>query len=42
MTNDSSIDFVVSKVTPHLLTSLGYKIFFMFGAINIGAMGTFS
>ncbi|TEB26194.1 sugar transporter [Coprinellus micaceus] len=35
-------NFVVSKVTPHLLTSLGYKIFFMFGAINIGAMGTFS
>jgi sugar porter (SP) family MFS transporter len=35
-------NFVVSKVTPDMLTDLGYKIFFMFGAVNIGAMGTFS
>ncbi|KAJ2915066.1 hypothetical protein MD484_g5344, partial [Candolleomyces efflorescens] len=35
-------DFVVSKVTPQMLTDLGYKIFFMFGAVNIGAMGLFS
>ncbi|KAJ2925781.1 hypothetical protein H1R20_g11310, partial [Candolleomyces eurysporus] len=35
-------NFVVSKVTPSMLTSLRYKIFFMFGAVNIGAMGLFS
>lgn len=35
-------DFVISKVTPQLLTALGFKIFMMFGAINIGAMGLFS
>ncbi|TFK19869.1 sugar transporter [Coprinopsis marcescibilis] len=35
-------NFVISKVTPHLLTNLGFKIFMMFGAINIGAMGLFS
>ncbi|KAI6102288.1 general substrate transporter [Pisolithus croceorrhizus] len=35
-------NFVVSKLTPALLAELGYKIFFMFGAINIGGMLTFS
>ena len=35
-------DFVVSKVTPTMITDLGYKIFFMFGTINILAMGAFS
>jgi len=35
-------DFVVSKVTPMLITKLGYKIFFMFATINIVAMGIFS
>ncbi|KAI6104576.1 general substrate transporter [Pisolithus croceorrhizus] len=35
-------NFVVSKITPTLLADLGYKIFFMFGAINIGGMLTFS
>lgn len=35
-------NFVVSKITPTLLADLGYKIFFMFGAINIGGMFTFS
>ena len=35
-------DFVLSKVTPTLVTDLGYKIFLMFATINIGAMATFS
>ncbi|KAH8091808.1 general substrate transporter [Cristinia sonorae] len=35
-------NFVLSKVTPTLVTDLGYKIFLMFAAINIGAMATFS
>lgn len=38
----STIDFVVSKVTPDLISNLGYKVFFMFGTINIAGMGTFS
>ena len=36
------VDFVLSKVTPTLVTDLGYKIFLMFGAINIGGMATFA
>ncbi|KAF6751923.1 sugar transporter [Ephemerocybe angulata] len=35
-------NFVVSKVTPQILTDLGYKIFFTFAAVNIGAMATFA
>lgn len=35
-------DFVVSKVTPDIHTALGYKMFFMFAAINIGGMAVFS
>ncbi|THH29457.1 hypothetical protein EUX98_g4743 [Antrodiella citrinella] len=35
-------NFVLSKVTPDLVTDLGYKIFLMFGTINILGMGTFS
>ncbi|KIN99198.1 hypothetical protein M404DRAFT_155676 [Pisolithus tinctorius Marx 270] len=35
-------NFVVSKVTPTLVADLGYKLFFMFGAINIGGIVTFS
>ena len=35
-------DFVVAKVTPTLQTDLGYKLFFMFGTINIGGMAVFS
>jgi hypothetical protein len=35
-------DFVVSKVTPTMITNLGYKIFFLFGTINIVGMGIFS
>ncbi|KAJ7129870.1 general substrate transporter [Mycena crocata] len=35
-------NFVVAKVTPDMITKLGFKIFFMFGTINIGAMATFS
>ncbi|KAJ7696197.1 general substrate transporter [Mycena rosella] len=35
-------NFVVANRTPGFITSLGYKIFFMFATINIGAMATFS
>ncbi|KAJ8694641.1 hypothetical protein PTI98_007299 [Pleurotus ostreatus] len=35
-------NFVVSKVTPEILTALQYKIFFMFGTINIAGMAVFS
>ena len=35
-------NFVLSKVTPTLVDDLGYKLFLMFGAINIAGMGTFS
>ena len=35
-------DFVVSKVTPQMITALGYKIFIMFATINIGGMATFA
>ncbi|KAJ7050082.1 general substrate transporter [Mycena amicta] len=35
-------NFVQAKVTPGAITSLGYKIFLMFGTINIGAMAVFS
>ena len=38
----SPIDFVLSKVTPTLVTHLGYKLFLMFATINIAGMGTFS
>ncbi|TBU21731.1 general substrate transporter [Dichomitus squalens] len=35
-------NFVLSKVTPTLVSDLGYKIFLMFATINIGAMATFA
>ncbi|EPQ52902.1 general substrate transporter [Gloeophyllum trabeum ATCC 11539] len=35
-------NFVVSKVTPMMVTDLGYKIFLMFATINIAGMGVFS
>ncbi|KAG7091695.1 hypothetical protein E1B28_010716 [Marasmius oreades] len=35
-------NFVVSYITPTLVTKLGYKIFLMFATINIGGMGVFS
>lgn len=35
-------DFVVSKVTPQMITALGWKIFIMFATINIGAMAVFA
>ncbi|KAI9063795.1 general substrate transporter [Trametes sanguinea] len=35
-------NFVVAKVTPTLETDLGYKLFLMFGTINIGGMAVFS
>lgn len=35
-------NFVVSRVTPNIVTKLGWKIFIMFATINIGAMFTFS
>jgi hypothetical protein len=33
---------VQAKVTPSMITTLGYKIFLMFATVNIGAMATFS
>ena len=33
---------MLSKVTPTLVTDLGYKIFLMFATINIGGMGVFA
>ena len=33
---------MLSKVTPTLVTDLGYKIFLMFATINIAGMGTFA
>lgn len=38
----TATDFVVAKVTPTLETNLGYKLFLMFGTINIGGMAVFS
>lgn len=35
-------NFVVAKVTPTIHTRLGYKMFLMFAALNIGAMAPFS
>ncbi|KAI0795976.1 general substrate transporter [Abortiporus biennis] len=35
-------NFVLSKVTPTLVTDLGYKIFLMFATINIGGMAVFA
>jgi len=35
-------NFVLSKVTPDLVSDLGYELFLMFGTINILGMGTFS
>ncbi|KAI0702247.1 hypothetical protein C8Q76DRAFT_697954 [Earliella scabrosa] len=35
-------NFVISKVTPTLQTKLGYKMFFMFGTINLGIMTVFA
>jgi len=35
-------NFVVSKVTPDMITNLGYKIFLMFATVNVGAMAVFS
>jgi sugar porter (SP) family MFS transporter len=35
-------NFVVSHQTPIMVTQLGYKLFFMFATVNIGAMGLFS
>jgi len=34
--------FVLSKATPDLNTSLGYKMFLLFATINIGGMAVFS
>ena len=35
-------NFIVSKWTPAMKTALGYKLFLMFAAINIGGMAVFS
>ncbi|KAG6815293.1 hypothetical protein H0H87_003246 [Tephrocybe sp. NHM501043] len=40
--NGYGVQFVVSKVTPSMITKIGFKIFLMFGTVNIGAMGLFS
>ena len=32
----------MSRVTPNIVTALGYKIFLMFATINIAGMLTFS
>lgn len=43
LTNDiQSIGFIVTKITPNLNTSLGYKMFLLFATINIGGMAVFS
>ena len=34
--------FVVSKVTPNFYTPLGYKMFLLFGTIDIGGMAVFA
>jgi len=35
-------DFVTTRVTPDLITSLGYNVFLMFGILNIVALGGFA
>ncbi|KAI0919660.1 hypothetical protein AcW1_003143 [Taiwanofungus camphoratus] len=35
-------NFVLAKVTPTLVSNLGYKIFLMFATINIGGMAVFT
>ncbi|EJD00168.1 sugar transporter [Fomitiporia mediterranea MF3/22] len=35
-------NFVVSRLTPNLIASLGWKIFILYGTIDIGAMFAFS
>ena len=40
--NLKSSDFVVSKVTPNLYRSLGYKIFLLFATINVGGLAVFA
>ncbi|KAF9461704.1 general substrate transporter [Collybia nuda] len=35
-------NFVVTKVTPDMVSDLGYKLFIMFATVNVGAMGLFS
>ncbi|KAG6835767.1 hypothetical protein H0H93_014874, partial [Arthromyces matolae] len=37
-----ALDFVVTKVTPQMITNLGYKIFLMFATVHIGALAVFS
>ena len=35
-------NFVLSKVTPSMVSALGFKLFIMFATINIGGMATFA
>ena len=42
LTDPSSPDFVVSHQTLLIEEHLGFKFFFMFGTVNIGAMAIFS
>lgn len=36
------VDFVISYNTPTWITTLGWKIFIMYAAINVGVLATFS
>jgi hypothetical protein len=36
------VDFVISYYAPTWITNLGWKIFIMFAAMNVGAAGAFS
>lgn len=35
-------NFVLSKVTPSMVSALGFKLFLMFATINIGGMAVFA
>lgn len=35
-------NYAVSKVTPYAVSNLGWKVFIMFGTINLGGMAVFS
>ena len=36
------LDFVLSKVTPDMVSDLDWKLFMMFATIDIGGLGTFA
>lgn len=37
-----SLDFVISKITPDLVTALGYQLFLVYASINVVVMTTFA